>query len=264
MADCLKIALLFGLEREARPWVKASHARLRATSGLWSLWRTESESGEIAAGVTGPGEKLAREGVKWVFDQFRPGVALVCGLAGALRPDLCVGDIVLGQRVVGQGGVALPQARSEFLSLAERTGLHWRRTTGVTHQRVAGGIEEKLALAKETGADWVDMESSAVLFEAAERGIPAIAVRAVSDGLRPALPVDFNRAFDPERGWLPWKILVQVARRPWCLLPLIRLERQSHHAAVRLAEFLSGYIRCLAECRFFESGAEQDMMAEVT
>ena len=264
MTDHLKIALLFALEREARPWAKASHARWLAKSGRWSLRVAETELAEVAAGVTGPGEKLGREGASWVFEQWLPDVALVCGLAGALRPDLCLGDIVLGERVVGRRGATSHQAKSEFISLAERTGLHWRRTTGVTLERVAGAIEEKLALAKETGADWVDMESSAVLAEAAERGIPAIAVRAVSDGLRPALTLDLNRAFDPERGWIPSKILLQLARRPWRLPVLVLLERRSHYAAGRLAKFLARYLRCLGECRLFASGSEQDLMAEVT
>ncbi len=265
MADSLRVALLFALEREARPWLKRSRAVLRAAwSDLRSLWCSESERGEIAAAVTGPGERLAREGASWVFDQCRPDVVLACGLSGALRPDLCVGDIVLGERVVDRRGVTLHQARSEFFSLAERTGLHWRRTNGVTYERVVGGIEQKLELAREAGADWVDMESAAVLKEAAQRGIPAITVRAISDGLRPGLPLDFNQAFDPERGWVAARILAQVARRPWCLPALLHLERESRRAAVKLAEFLWIYVRCLGEHRSIENGAEKDMMAEVT
>lgn len=264
MADYLKVALLFALEREARPWLKRSRAVLRARSQLRSLWWTETARGEIAAGVIGPGETLGRKGAKWVFDQFRPDVALACGLAGALRPDLCVGDIVLGERILNRHGAISHQARSEFFSLAEQTGLHWRRTSGVTHERVTGRIEEKLELARESGADWVDMESAVVLGEAAERGIAAVAVRSISDGVRGGLPMDFNIAFDPERGWAIGKIFLQVARRPWSLPALLHLERDSRHAAVKLAEYLSVYVGCLGACRFIESGAEEAMFAEVT
>ncbi len=264
MADYLKVALLFALEREARPWLKRSRALLRATSDRRRLWWTVTARGEVAAGVIGPGERLAREGTRWVFNQFRPDVALVCGLAGALRPDLCVGDIVLAERLLDRRGAIVHRTRSEFLSLAERTGLPWRRTSGTTLERVLGRIEEKLELARESGADWVDMESAGVLSEAAERGIPAIAVRSISDGVRRELPIDFNAAFDPERGWATGKILAQVARRPWSLPALVRLERESRRAAVRLAEYLSVYVTCLGECRFIASRAEKDLFAEVT
>jgi nucleoside phosphorylase len=265
MAEDFNIALLFALEREAKPWLKRSRATLQARLGRRSLWRAEHAEARILTAVIGSGEQHAREGARWVFDRSRPDLALVCGLAGALRPDLCVGDIVLGERVLDRSKTVAHEAPTEFFRFAESTALHWRRTIGITCEGAFGAMEEKLKLARAAGADWVDMESAIVLMEAGERGIPALAVRSIGDGVRRDLPLDFNAAFDPDRGaWPTGKILAQLVRRPWALPGLVRLQADTRRAAVRLADFLCAYLACLADRSFWDSAAERELYAEVT
>ena len=54
-------------------------------------------------------------------------------------------------------------------------------------------------------ADAVDMETFHVLTQAREAGTPAVAIRAVSDDVETAIPIDFNRLIDKrgEIAWLP-------------------------------------------------------------
>jgi hypothetical protein len=99
--------------------------------------------------------------------------------------------------------------------------------------RTAG---EKQALGLE--ADAVEMESYAVLAEAAQWGVPGVAIRAISDGAGEDLPYDFDRARDPDGRIRLLGVLAEIARRPHRLPALLRLSRQCRHAAAFLTQFL--------------------------
>ena len=71
-------------------------------------------------------------------------------------------------------------------------------------------------------ADAVDMESFHVLSEGQRAGVPAVAIRAISDSPEKGLPVDFNRVID-ENGKLAWPaILAEVAKHPARIPQLVR------------------------------------------
>jgi hypothetical protein len=92
----------------------------------------------------------------------------------------------------------------------------------------------------------VEMESFRVMAAAHGRGIPAVAVRGISDGCDSSLPYDFRRAADRE-GKLSVKALFgQVVRRPSGIPGLLRLGRQSKLAALRTAEFLNEFVASMA------------------
>ena len=106
--------------------------------------------------------------------------------------------------------------------------------------------------------DAVDLESYAVLTEATRRGVPAVALRAVSDTWEADLPYDFERTLD-DRGQVRLGALIaQVVWRPQRLAALVRLGRDSRRAAARLAQFLDLYVESVAT----QMGAlEQELVA---
>jgi hypothetical protein len=113
----------------------------------------------------------------------------------------------------------------------------------MTARRLVGTAEEKSVLSSE--ADAVEMESYVILAEAARRGVRAVSVRAVSDGVRTSLPFDFDRLRD-ERGAIRARsVLLELLRRPQQLGALLRLARDCRIAGRQLAEFLEGYVQVL-------------------
>ena len=91
------------------------------------------------------------------------------------------------------------------------------------------------------------MESFEVLLESAAYGIPAIAIRAISDSVDDDLPLDMNRIFTDEGQVSIPRVLGQVALHPRAVPDLVRLGQNSKTAAESLANFLDKYITIVAE-----------------
>jgi adenosylhomocysteine nucleosidase len=114
----------------------------------------------------------------------------------------------------------------------------------VTASRAANTAAEKQALSG--GADAVEMESYEVLSAARAASVPAVAIRAVSDGADEDLPFDMNRVFGEDGQVSLPRVLGQVLLRPGAIPGLIRLGSNSRKAAESLARFLDSYVKELA------------------
>jgi adenosylhomocysteine nucleosidase len=160
------------------------------------------------------------------------------GFAGALDPELKVGDAFLSSHVIQHGGglkypVELPVNAVET-----------RAKTGVllTIDTVAQDSITKARL-RESGASAVDMEASAVAEQASRRGVPFYCVRAISDEAESNFGIDFNAARRADGTFSGWQIVGQAGLSPERWRELLSLRRDAQEAAGTLA-------RLLTQCRF--------------
>ncbi len=109
---------------------------------------------------------------------LRPGLVAVAGVAGAIDPSLRPGDLVVASRVTGGDRDLACPAAPLLAGELRRAGL--RAVTGpvATARRLAWRRGGHAALAG-AGAIAVDLESAPLL--AAAAGLPAVAIRAISD-----------------------------------------------------------------------------------
>jgi adenosylhomocysteine nucleosidase len=88
----------------------------------------------------------------------------------------------------------------------------------------------------------VDMETAAAAAVAANRRIPFLAVRVISDQVGHELPPELGSVFCDGR--LRWgRLTAGCVRRPRLLRELLKLSRYSNQAAVKLAAFLEVLLR---------------------
>ena len=111
-------------------------------------------------------------------------------------------------------------------------------------ERAIGRPDEKKHLGKI--ADAVEMESFEILAAATDAGVPAVAVRAISDTSDEPLPLDMNEVFSDEGHLSIPRVVGQVALHPQALPGLVKLGQQSKKAAESLAQFLDRYIARIA------------------
>jgi hypothetical protein len=104
--------------------------------------------------------------------------------------------------------------------------------------------EEKKHLGKT--ADAVEMESFEILAAAADSGVPAATVRAISDTSEEPLPLDMNEVFSDDGQLSIPRVVGQVALHPQSLPGLVKLGQQSKKAAEALAQFLDLYVARIA------------------
>lgn len=138
------------------------------------------------------------------------------GMAGALAPDLRLGDWVIGSRVgPHECDPAWLEALSRRLPEARIGPVH-----------ADGGLiadpAKKARLHRAAGSLAADMESHVAARIAAEAGLPFAVLRCVSDEAAAALPPAISVAMKPGGGLALGAVLGSIARRPGQVPHLVR------------------------------------------
>lgn len=197
---------------------------------------------QVRVALTGIGgvsaKKAARAALEW-----KPDVCISSGLAGGLRDDYRIGQVCAAREVIELETGRSVGADVAMLRLAERQGAAIIGKL-LTSADMILAVEGKSRLGKMGEA--VEMESFAVMSEAAAAGIPGIAIRAISDASDEDLPMDFGSMLDEGGNVNASKVAKAVARAPHTLPALMRLAKNSRLASKRLAEFLEAYVAGLA------------------
>ncbi len=223
--DMPRIAIVAALDREIAPLVKGWHATEREHDGR----RFRFFEGENAVAVAGGmGAEPARRATEAVIALYTPEIVYSVGFAGALDPNLKVGDIVVPQRVLDARDCSSVD-------------------TGAGHGTLIsfGSVvtpEQKKKLADWFSACAVDMEAAFVARAADARRIKFAAVKSISDDSRFALPA--NEAFISHDGdFRAGRFAAFVMVRPWLWKSVVHLARNSSHASRTLCDRLSVLIK---------------------
>src|SRR6516162_5972034 len=239
----MRILMTFAVEAEFAPWRKLREFTEK-DSGLCKIWTAEFGQNEIDVLLTGIGGRSAwLETTKRIWNAD-VDVCISSGLAGALREEYQPGDVLVPKTVQAAGWTKkincdLGLLRSAVENGAQEVGSFY------SADKVVISASEKRVLGKT--ADAVEMESGAVLYEAAAFGAKVIAVRGISDSVREDLPLDFNTVTTASGEVSLARVLGQAAMNPAAVPPLIRFGQQSRMAAEKLCGFLDRYVQSLAQ-----------------
>lgn len=184
--------------------------------------------------IVGIGRQNAAKSVQNEMASFAPGLVLTCGFAGGLNPNLKLGDVVFEK--INQSEASSAECYRQ-LEAAGATSAKF-----FCADRIATTVAEKKKLRDETGADAVEMESAAIHAVCAEKGIPCITVRVISDTANEDLPLDFNLLAKPDKGLDFGKLALAIARSPGKIGALMKLQKKTSFAAHQLAAVLDKII----------------------
>jgi len=139
--------------------------------------------------VSGIGPNRARTAAQRLVD-MRVGALVSWGTAGALSDDLNAGDLLLPEQILNTDGVGFPADPRWLAGVRSRLegNLPLRAGTLALSHTVLDPATEKRRLHERTGAVAVDMESGAVAEVAERRGLSMLAIRAIIDTRRLAVP----------------------------------------------------------------------------
>jgi adenosylhomocysteine nucleosidase len=206
---------------------------------------------------TGVGAARTVRAVDWLASEprlgdrlYQPSMLLMAGFAGALQASVSVGDLILAKEVVDLDGnfwsaIMNSAPITPDSSPTKRAGgaIDWKRGKVLTSNRFVGDPDEKLALGMKHQALAVDMESAAFARRSHEHGVPWVCLRVVSDDVHVPFTVEVAELVEDGRVKLG-RVLSLLARKPWLLPKLLRLERQTRHAARRLAQGVIEFLAC--------------------
>lgn len=218
-----ELLVCFAVKEEARFFMdgmvcQADQAGKKPHPPLYQVW------------MTGMGRRNAVEGVRQAIALVRPKRVITSGFAGGLNPKLKFGTIVYDEDFDAGFGPQLEQAGAV-------------RGTFYCHRRVAITAGEKAALWQSTGADAVEMESSAIRNICREQKIPSATIRVISDNAGQDLPLDFNALMTPEDRIHYPKLIWAVLSRPGRIGKLMDFQRQTMAASRQLGAVLGQLLR---------------------
>ena len=241
------ILLFYAFAREIAPFKRRlrKHAPL-ALDGLQGF-RGEIGGKDFAVVGHGIGHQRATETARRAFDMIpNPELVIGTGVAGALSSGLKPGDLVLSDRVltIHADGQVAEQAmsagdahiRAAGRSLA-RASIAYSSGAILTSPRVLATGAEKRRAKESTGAIAVDMETAAIAAEAAARGLPFLAIRAVLDELDDEV---VGAAMADASGKVrPLAATSFLLRNPAAMLKLPRMIRNLSRATAAIADALT-------------------------
>ena len=241
------ILLFYAFAREIAPFKRrlSRHAPL-ALGGLHGF-RAELGGKDFTVVGHGIGPSRATDTARRALD-LMPSAELVIGtgVAGALSGGLKPGDLVLCDRslTIHAGGQVAEQAaavsgahiRAIGRSLAI-AGIAYSTGAIFTSHRVLATGAEKRRAKESTGAIAVDMETAALAAEAAARGIPFVAIRAVLDEVDDE--VMGTPMADQDGNVRPLAATSYLLRNPATMLKLPRMIRNLSRATTAIADALT-------------------------
>jgi nucleoside phosphorylase len=187
--------------------------------------------------TSGMGIRRAAEGTRTLVAECDPQMLISFGIAGAVEPDLEIGDVVAAESCcqldAGVPGPRLPLAsltevarESAVRALAER-GVRLFIGTAIT----TGGAQVSGQTPYALSHPILEMETAGIAQVAAEKKIPLISLRAISDGPRAPIPFDLGEVMDADANLSPGKLLKALIHNPTLLLQASRMNRNSRIAA---------------------------------
>jgi adenosylhomocysteine nucleosidase len=237
----MNILVTFAVEAEFAPW--RNRRKFRRLPGEWPRFEAQFGGAHVRAILTGMGQTHALAAARRALPD-RPDICISTGLAGALRSEYRPGDILTARLVSEVGEPVAVASHPELLATAVDCGAR-QIERFATSRTIVTRAEEKSRLSGQ--AEAVEMESYTILAEAARYGVPAVAVRAISDTADFDMPYDFERVRDAHGQIRIGGIIAQVLRRPSGLPALLALARDCRIAARHLADFLDAFTGTLGD-----------------
>ncbi len=210
------LGLITGIASEAA-------AALRAVRAL----RLEQH---VRVACAGPGIERAHNTAHRLIHEGAERL-LSFGLAGALDPGLKPGTLILPTHILGPQGIALPVDSNIHESLTAMLA-PLTKSTGllVSTQRIIDNAQSKKALAAESRAVAVDMESFGVAAAATGAKIPFAVLRAIADPAERSVPLAAQKGVDPDGRLRPLAVMAELLRYPSELADIARLARDNNRA----------------------------------
>ena len=173
--------------------------------------RKAMRGGEAVIAHTGIGTAAAEKCVSSLIAEHRPRWLLSAGYAGALDPALAHGELFVA---------------TNFTSPELLTRTDAARGILTTQQSAAETPAQKAALARESGAQAVDMETSAIAAVCGAHRVPLLSLRAISDTASAHIPVPLHVSYDlkKQRPRI-FALLAFLAGNPSRILPFARFVR---------------------------------------
>lgn len=232
------VAVVAAMEEEIAVLRSRVRERTEVADGPRRYLRGRLAGVDVVLGVTGAGKRNADHGIRCLIQKCAPTRVLAIGLAGALSPDLRVGDLLVSSEVM-EGERLLGWPDLQWLEEAAPP-MEFDLGRMVTVDEILWSPQQKAEWWARTARDQaaaVDMESACYARVATAFKLPYLVARVVSDAAYEALPAFLEDCRSQDGAVDRRQVVMRAIWRPRSWLSLLRLRRRLRRAAAGLADF---------------------------
>jgi adenosylhomocysteine nucleosidase len=244
----MRILITFAIKAEFSQW-SSRHPFVPYEFENWErrrefdLFKANIGPNEVTVLLTGMGGENAAKSMLSIPVEIHD-VCVSSGLAGSIDTTLKPGDVVVAHTTETLDQSCQATSDAALFDLAVTYGAK-PVNVSLSSEKIVATAEAKEDLSQKGSV--VEMESTYILAAAAQRNIPAVMVRAISDAADEDLPVDFGRILDSHGHLKMGGLLKEVGLSPYRIPLLIQFGRQSRAAGKSLADFLDRYIYAISQ-----------------
>ena len=232
------IGIIAAMPQENEALLRLIERRSRSDLGRYRCYRFRVWERECWLLTSGMGQQRAAQATRTLIDAASPQLLVSVGIAGAVADALEIGDVVVSGNTCltdkdGQPGPLQPLVRLSDIAwqAAERVlqagGAGLYSGTAVTTHGAQLTEQQLVRLANPI----LEMETMGIAGVAAEKGIPLLSLRAISDGPRAPIPFDLEKMMDEQDNMRIGEIIKTLLGHPRMLPSLVRMGRNSRKAA---------------------------------
>jgi adenosylhomocysteine nucleosidase len=185
------IAITFALPAESSNLVSLLQEKKRSGRNKAVTIQGKIDKRPVEIFHTGVGGKACASKIDNFLRAAHPKFLISSGFAGAVRDDWNVGDLLLSENFSDR----------HLLLRAERALSNQHPWVGrlFTSTSIVDSIAERDEIARDNGADAVDMETELIAQACAMHGVPLLSLRVISDTAGQPLPAPPKILFDVEQ-----------------------------------------------------------------
>jgi adenosylhomocysteine nucleosidase len=228
------IAVTFALPAESSEFLRRLRNKSRADGNVVRTIRGNINNCAIQVLYTGVGEKVCRQRLGKFLEDQQFDLLISTGFAGALTDELHVGDLLLAKNF---STVDLDDRRYS-------SGLPIHKADLFTAPTLVDSSDDRIEIARTSGAAAVDMETEFIARACAAHRIPLLSLRVITDTPRELFPAPTHVLFDiaKQRTDLP-KLATFFLAHPTRVPRLIQFARRIVNARKTLANALFTVVR---------------------
>ena len=246
------IALLGAFRQEIAGLRRQLIIEKSVNSRAWTVYRGKLGGKDCVIVQTGMGKLRAEGATQYLLDHYPVTAIVSLGFAGALTPEVVIGDVVVCATMhcasrfdAEEGESGACAADANLLALASQvSGDMTARScvgSGVTVMELDASPQRMQELRQTFRAEIVDMESYWIAKIAYVRRIPFIAVRSISDTMQQGVQ-PFDKILTSD-GRLLWRRAVLCfLSRPHYLVNVFTLFKNTQHARRTLTAFVANLV----------------------
>ncbi len=225
------------MAEECRPLLRHVQGVKAFRLGNFPGYRFISGGRDCLLVQSGIGMKRADDAALALLAAESPSLLISFGIAGALKNDLQIGDVVMIRSVMllDAGTRGLPVPLAAFSTEAQQAITDAMR---LRHVQLAWGSAYTTRGSQIVKMDLpemenpvLEMETAAIAHAAAQHGIPLLALRAISDNPAQPLPINPDAVMDENYRLQIGKMIRILILHPKILLRAGRMQRNSALAA---------------------------------